>query len=860
MLTDWITRQGDEEERPDAEVALAELWEIVSNASEGDIPGLVAELTADRFGALVETPLHNQDATELLARIIDRLGPDPEQSEVLERRFPLSWSMSVMGGEGFEPRPLLNGALLVRNMHRVLGPAMWDGVILDMSPDLTETLHADLETLRGRNADGDSFCFLLKHDERGARLLGSEETVDVAAPGWGQLIAVCALQQEDLVEGSPLLTRELRRIGRKARSMVVFLRFFGDRVDLIPASRYDDDLDVFLEELAFYELGSNLEEGMELPAPLAGEPLEMAVIERIGYETGHIPEEGAGGVWFHTFAVPALAKRLSSTMTWSTVNFGLGPDPAGPRRAVPLPNGVEAAITDDPALKRRSVTLQVMASQEATRDLITEGLLLERISEAFEEVGVEGVALDVSGRVDHDLDADEAVLALVPSEELPDAFSDVIGRIAERAEEDGEELDDAVVNASLGVILLIDFPDERPSDLLIAAMAKTLSGVTEDTVRLFLNGRGEYLAYAEGDVDSGDHELFRLDAQDGSDAGDEDEEEGLTLSVDVYTKDVDAALAAFKAALEAGATSVRISSNEEWGTKAFENVNLMFEATPGSDVIALVKRPPFVRDPGDLREGADAAEGEDLPDEDVTDDWSGDDPDEEAVDEEEGEDQDHWGGDDPDETDAHEEGDDASLDDEQPAVQSSISLIKGQNLSLSRTDPALQRVIIGLGWDPRATDGQEFDLDASVFLLGENGKVRSDEDFIFYNQRVSGCGSVEHTGDNRTGDGDGDDEQIRVDLSRVPSEVRRLAVTVTIHEAETRGQSFGQVSNAFIRVVNEESGAELVRYDLSEEYSTETAMIFGELYRRNDEWKFRAVGQGYGGGLAAMCAQFGITL
>jgi len=168
MLTDWITRKGVEEERPDADVALAELREIVSSVSESDIPGLVAELTSDRFGALVETPLHDQDATELLARIIDRLGPDQEQSEILERRFPLRWSMSVMGGEGFEPRPLLNGALLVRNMHRVLGPAMWDGVILDMSPELAETLQADLETLRGRNTDGDPSCFLFAHDERGA--------------------------------------------------------------------------------------------------------------------------------------------------------------------------------------------------------------------------------------------------------------------------------------------------------------------------------------------------------------------------------------------------------------------------------------------------------------------------------------------------------------------------------------------------------------------------------------------------------------------------------------------------------------------------------------------------------------------
>ena len=189
-----------------------------------------------------------------------------------------------------------------------------------------------------------------------------------------------------------------------------------------------------------------------------------------------------------------------------------------------------------------------------------------------------------------------------------------------------------------------------------------------------------------------------------------------------------------------------------------------------------------------------------------------------------------------------------------------LSLSKGQNLSLSKTDPGLKKIIVGLGWDPRATDGQKFDLDASVFLLAESGKVRSDADFIFYNQLKSGCGSVEHTGDNRDGEGDGDDETIKVDLSRVPPDVHRLAITVTIDEAELRRQSFGQVGNAFIRVVNEDTSAELVRYDLSEDYSTETAMIFGEIYRNGAEWKFKAVGQGYAGGLKAMCDQFGINI
>jgi len=189
-----------------------------------------------------------------------------------------------------------------------------------------------------------------------------------------------------------------------------------------------------------------------------------------------------------------------------------------------------------------------------------------------------------------------------------------------------------------------------------------------------------------------------------------------------------------------------------------------------------------------------------------------------------------------------------------------LSLSKGQNLSLSKTEPGLTRIVIGLGWDPRATDGQDFDLDASLFMLGESGKVRSDADFIFYNQKMSGCGSVEHTGDNRTGAGEGDDEQVKVDLSRVPADVMRLSVAVTIHDAEARRQSFGQVANAFIRIVNEASGSEIVRYDLSEDYSTETAMIFGEVYRHAGEWKFKAVGQGYAGGLRALCNQFGINI
>ncbi|WP_437879999.1 TerD family protein [Pseudomonas sp. LRF_L74] len=188
-----------------------------------------------------------------------------------------------------------------------------------------------------------------------------------------------------------------------------------------------------------------------------------------------------------------------------------------------------------------------------------------------------------------------------------------------------------------------------------------------------------------------------------------------------------------------------------------------------------------------------------------------------------------------------------------------LTLQKGGNLSLSKTDPSLTKILIGLGWDPRATDGTEFDLDASAFLLGATGKVRSEADFIFYNQLRSADGSVEHTGDNRTGAGDGDDEVIKVDLSRVPADVDKIAFTVTIHDAEARKQNFGQVSNSFIRIVNEVSGAEVVRYDLAEDASVETAMIFAELYRNNGEWKFRAVGQGYAGGLRALANGYGLN-
>lgn len=188
-----------------------------------------------------------------------------------------------------------------------------------------------------------------------------------------------------------------------------------------------------------------------------------------------------------------------------------------------------------------------------------------------------------------------------------------------------------------------------------------------------------------------------------------------------------------------------------------------------------------------------------------------------------------------------------------------VSLSKGGNVSLSKTDPGMKNVLIGLGWDVRATDGQDYDLDASVFLLAENGKVRNDLDFIFYNNLRSADGSVEHTGDNRTGKGDGDDESIKIKLDKIPADVAKLVFVVTIHDAAVRRQNFGQIEGAFIRLVNDDTQIEVARYDLTEDASTETAMLFGELYRHNGEWKFRAVGQGYAGGLASVCAQYGIN-
>jgi tellurium resistance protein TerD len=189
-----------------------------------------------------------------------------------------------------------------------------------------------------------------------------------------------------------------------------------------------------------------------------------------------------------------------------------------------------------------------------------------------------------------------------------------------------------------------------------------------------------------------------------------------------------------------------------------------------------------------------------------------------------------------------------------------ISLQKGGNVSLSKQAPGLKRVRFGLGWDLRKTDGSAFDLDASAFVLDGGGKVLSDQHFVFYNNAKDPSGAVTHLGDNRTGEGEGDDEVIEIGLDAMDASAAKVSFVVTIHDAEARKQNFGQVSNAYIRACNAEGDQEIARYDLSEDASTETAMIFGELYRHNDEWKFKAIGQGYAGGLAAVARDFGVNL
>ncbi len=189
----------------------------------------------------------------------------------------------------------------------------------------------------------------------------------------------------------------------------------------------------------------------------------------------------------------------------------------------------------------------------------------------------------------------------------------------------------------------------------------------------------------------------------------------------------------------------------------------------------------------------------------------------------------------------------------------SINLTKGQKVDLTKGNPSLKRVIVGLGWDVNVfSGGADFDLDASAFLLGANGKCPTDGDFIFYSNLKHMSGAVEHTGDNLTGEGEGDDEVIKVDLSKIPEYIERIAFTVTIYDADRRRQNFGQVSNAYIHIIDETTGAEIIRYDLGEDFSIETALVVGEIYKYNGNWKFNAIGSGFSGGLKALCAHYGI--
>ena len=190
-----------------------------------------------------------------------------------------------------------------------------------------------------------------------------------------------------------------------------------------------------------------------------------------------------------------------------------------------------------------------------------------------------------------------------------------------------------------------------------------------------------------------------------------------------------------------------------------------------------------------------------------------------------------------------------------------ISLAKGQKVDLTKGNPGLRNIMAGLGWDINVFDsGADFDLDAAVFMLGADGKCPTDKEFIFYGNLSHASGAVNHMGDNLTGEGDGDDEQIRIDLSKVPANIERIAFTVTIYDSDVRRQNFGQVSNAFIRIVDDVTGTELIHYDLGEDFSIETAVVVGELYRHNGEWKFNAIGSGFQGGLAALCGHYGIEV
>lgn len=190
-----------------------------------------------------------------------------------------------------------------------------------------------------------------------------------------------------------------------------------------------------------------------------------------------------------------------------------------------------------------------------------------------------------------------------------------------------------------------------------------------------------------------------------------------------------------------------------------------------------------------------------------------------------------------------------------------VSLQKGQKVSITKGNPGLSKVVVGLGWDVNQYDtGGSFDLDAAAFLITDSGKVSRPEDFVFFGNLQHPSGSVQHMGDNLTGAGDGDDEQMKINLSSVPDNISKIAFTVTIYEAEQRRQNFGQVNNAFIRIYNEENGEELLRYDLGEDFSIETAAVFGELYKNGGEWKFNAIGCGYQGGLAALCANYGVEV
>ena len=506
MLETWIEHLNHD---TDPLGAMSELRQRVEAASDEEIPSLISELTETDQHELVPIPLHEQDVIRSIIAIMERLQPDDAQGRILARKFPLTWNVSVMGGNAFDVRVLLNGLVMVRSHHRVLGPDMGKGVMRPLDTDRLADLTKDIATLRKRNTKTQTSCFPMTRTNTGIRLLGNDETLDITAQAWGQTIAVCALEETDLAADSPLYCDDLKAIGARARNGVVFLRFFGDRVDIIPAARLDDDLDVFLEEMAVGGLSGETETGCNIGPPLAGDALQEAVLRRMEDDIEPLSQIGIGVHWMRTQAMKLLAVRLVSVMTWQISNFGFGVSHETPRRAVPLPEGVEEAIGTDAELRHRSICLHLQTHQDTAQELIIDEEVDEIVSDTLEDILGEMVEVSVKGRVDQGIGGGKAG-ALVDMSSLSETFDTTLQNLMDEAESVGGDVDEVAAEVDLSVVLLIDFPAGRPCDMTLAAVARNLSAKLGETVRLFLTGRGDYIAYSEGEADSGAHDLFRL--------------------------------------------------------------------------------------------------------------------------------------------------------------------------------------------------------------------------------------------------------------------------------------------------------------------------------------------------------------